>query len=204
MTPTRADAQMVLDFWFGDGLTLGWPSASRSDLWFGGGPALDRQIEQAFGDQVRAAVDGGLAEWEARPAERLALIILLDQFTRNVFRGSPQAFAGDSRACALTLDALNRQWHRELPPVGQVFLAMPLMHAESMAMQDLCVAHFESLLTGTSETLRILLQGHLGAAIEHRSIIAAFGRYPHRNAVLGRASTDAELSWLRNGKRFGQ
>jgi uncharacterized protein (DUF924 family) len=204
MVPASPDAQAVLDFWFGDGLTLGWPSASRSDLWFGGGAELDRQIEQTFGNQVRTAVDGGWVDWEAQPAERLALIILLDQFTRNVFRGSALAFSGDPRACALARDAWDRHWDRDMPLVAQVFLAMPLMHAESLAMQDLCVTRFERLLAESPDAMGEKLQGHLDAAHEHRAIIAAFGRYPHRNTVLGRVSTDAELEWLRNGKRFGQ
>lgn len=204
MRSARADAQAVLDFWFGDGLALGWPGTSRSELWFGGGASLDRQIEQAFGSLVRAAVDGGLADWEAQPADRLALIILLDQLTRNVFRGSARAFAGDPRACSLALDALDRHWDRDLPTVCKVFLAMPLMHAESLATQDRSVAQFERLLAECPVQLRSKLQDHLDAAREHHAIIAAFGRYPHRNEVLGRASTDAEREWLRNGKRFGQ
>lgn len=194
----------VLDFWFGDGLSLGWPSASRSALWFGGGAELDRQIAERFGPLVQLAAAGGLAPWADHPPDRLALIVLLDQFTRNVFRGQARAFDGDARACALAIDAFDRHWDRDLPMVGQVFLAMPLMHAESVEIQHRCVAEFERMAASAPEAWQGHLQDHLKAAREHRDIVLAFGRYPHRNGVLGRASTSAEVEWLRNGRRFGQ
>ena len=200
-TPGPSD---VLTFWFGDGLDLGWPSASRSDLWFGGGPKLDRQITAQFGPAVHNAVAGGLQTWEDVPATRLALIILLDQFTRNVYRGSKQAYAGDVRAHALVKDALAMATDQQLPWAGRAFMYMPLMHTEAISHQDECVRRFTQLHADVPDALKASIQGHLTSAHEHRDIVARFGRFPYRNAVLGRTSTALEQEFLTHGPRFGQ
>ena len=199
-----ADPQQVLDFWFGDGLTLGWPSDDRSALWFGGGAALDAQIRERFGTLVDQAVDGGLADWEQPGSSRLALVLLLDQFTRNVHRGQARAFAGDGRAQRLVLQSLALDQDTALPTVGRVFFYMPLMHAESPALQDECVLLFEKLVRLSPPELQAKLAGNLRAAREHADIVTRFGRFPHRNAALGRANTPEEDHFLQNGPRFGQ
>lgn len=194
----------VLDFWFGDGLTLGWPSDDRSALWFSGGPALDEEIRTRFGPMVERALNGELTDWENSIHDRLALIILLDQFTRNVHRGQARAFAGDVRAQRLVLQSLALDQDADLPTIGRVFLYMPLMHAESPALQDECVMKFEALSRQSPPELQQKLQGNLKAAREHAEIVHRFGRFPHRNAVLGRANTAEEESFLQHGPRFGQ
>lgn len=199
-----ADPQQVLDFWLGDGLALGWPSDDRSALWFGGGAALDAQISERFGPLVDQAADGGLTDWEQPISSRLALVILLDQFTRNVHRGQARAFAGDGRAQRLVLHSLALQQDAALPLVGRVFFYMPLMHAESPALQDECVLRFEQLVRQSPPELQAKLAGNLRAAREHADIIARFGRFPHRNAALGRKNTPEEDAYLTNGPRFGQ
>lgn len=201
MNPSSRD---VLDFWLGDGLTLGWPSDDRSALWFGGGPALDAQIRTRFGALVEQALNGELTDWETSIEDRLALVILLDQFTRNVHRGQARAFAGDGRAQRLVLQSLALEQDAELVTIGRVFLYMPLMHAESPALQDECVMKFETLSRQSPPELQQKLQGNLKAAREHADIIRRFGRFPHRNAVLGRASTTEEDAFLQHGPRFGQ
>ena len=123
------NADAILDFWFADGLRTGWPAQDMSAVWFGGGAALDQEIRERFGADVMRAVNGGLRDWEPEPLSRLALIILLDQFTRNVFRGTGQAFHGDARAQRLVLRTIGSGEDRQLPWVGRVFLYMPLMHA---------------------------------------------------------------------------
>jgi uncharacterized protein (DUF924 family) len=203
-TSTAATPAEVLDFWLGDGLEKGWPTQRLGKRWFGGGAELDEDIKTRFGAAVTAALAAGLQDWERPPLHRLALVILLDQFTRNVFRGGPQAFAGDARAQQLTLQALAAGEDRQLPWVGRVFLYMPLMHAESPALQDECVARFSRLLADVPEALRQRLQGHLDYAHEHQAIIARFGRFPYRNTVLGRADTPEERDFLLKGPRFGQ
>ncbi|MFC5519487.1 DUF924 family protein [Polaromonas jejuensis] len=200
----QASAADILDFWLADGLTQGWPTKNLGPRWFGGGAALDEEIRKRFGARVLQAVAGGLQDWEAQTLSRLALVILLDQFTRNVFRGTGQAFAGDARAQRLVLDTLAHQADRQLPWVARVFTYMPLMHAEDRAMQDECVACFAQLVADAPATLKQRLQGHLGYARQHRDIIARFGRFPYRNAVLGRANTVEEETFLRKGPRFGQ
>ena len=200
----RADPASVLDYWLGDGVARGWPNADLGKKWFGGGAALDAEINEEFGPQVVSAVTGGLQHWEPLPLDRLALVILLDQFTRNVFRGSPRAFAGDARAQALVGDGIAKGLDRQLPWVGRVFFYMPLMHAEHLALQDECVRAFELLMAQAPDELKPKLQGNLDYAREHREIIARFGRFPHRNGALKRDSTPAETRYLTKAPRFGQ
>lgn len=199
-----AHPEEILEFWFGDGLSAGWPSDDRGGLWFGGGPELDRQISERFGSRVGQALDGQLTEWESGLQDRLALVILLDQFTRNVHRGHARAFAGDGRAQRLVLHSLALDQDADLPTIGRVFLYMPLMHAESPALQDECVLKFEALVRQSPPALQQKLQGNLKAAREHADIVHRFGRFPHRNAVLGRSSTPEETEFLTHGPRFGQ
>jgi uncharacterized protein (DUF924 family) len=203
-TPLPEPALQVLDYWLGDALQRGWPSESRSALWFGGGKAQDEAITQRFGVLVEQALDGELPDWESSPLGRLALVILLDQFTRNMFRGQGRAFSGDARAQALVRDAVQRGWDLKLPGAGAVFLYMPLMHAEDLALQDECVRCFESLLARSPAERQKDLQGNLAFAQQHRDIIARFGRFPYRNAAMGRSSNAEEEEFLRNGPRFGQ
>ncbi len=206
-TPFQANsapAQAVLQFWLGDALELGWPSASRSKLWFGGGATLDDMVRERFGALVEQAMQRGLADWEAHPMDCLALILLLDQFTRNVYRGQARAFAGDARAQALVADALARGWDDAMPLAGAVFLYMPLMHAEDIALQDECVRRFERLLLRAPAERVKDLQGNLDFARQHRDIMLQFGRFPYRNATLNRKSSAQEEAFLRDGPRFGQ
>lgn len=204
--PLANAAQRILDFWLGDGLTntAGWPSDDRSKLWYSGGAALDQQIQDLFGKQVGQAVNGHLNEWDQNPQSLLALVILLDQFTRNVYRGQAQAFAGDSRAQALVHAAIVGQKDLQLPFVGRVFLYMPLMHAENLSLQDLCVHQFTQLHQQAAPELKAQTQNNLKFAQQHRDIVAQFGRFAHRNKALGRVNTPAEDVFLLNGPRFGQ
>lgn len=208
-------AQAVLDFWFADGLALGWPSVDMNPRWFGGGAALDQEIREQFGPWVEAALAGGLREWEKDSADdfspgslqggaRLALVILLDQFSRNMFRGTAHAFAGDARAQKLVGESLAQGLDARLPWVARVFLYMPLMHAEQLALQDECVRRFGALAAQVPVELQAQLASNLDFARKHRDIVARFGRFPYRNAVLGRESTAAEREFLKSGPRFGQ
>lgn len=194
----------ILNFWFADGLQKGWPSTDMKELWWGGSKGLDATVKEKFGDLVNEALAGGLKAWEAQPLSRLALVLLLDQFTRNVFRRSPQAFAGDGRAQQLVTDGLAKGWDRQLPQVGRVFFYMPLMHAENLALQDECVSRFSQLLADSPEERKQNLQGNLDFAVQHRDIVARFGRFPHRNIALDRISSPEEETFLKTGSRFGQ
>jgi uncharacterized protein (DUF924 family) len=208
MTDTHPDiptaALDVLDFWFGDGLLRDWPSQDRNALWFGGGPAQDDAIRERFGALVDEALDGGLTDWETDPRSRLALIVLLDQLSRNVHRGQRRAFDGDTRAQHLSRRSLAEGLDATLTPAGRVFLYMPLMHAENLPLQDECVARFQQLVDTSPATLRDKLANNLRFAVLHRDIVARYGRFPHRNAVLGRTPTPEEVAFLKDGPRFGQ
>lgn len=202
--PRLERSQGVLDYWFEDGLNLGWPSRNLNPFWFGKNVERDRHIDTQFGDVVRLALDGGLDHWKGTPSSRLALIILLDQFTRNVFRGTASAFAGDARAAELVISGFAQGMDTLLPWIGRTFFLMPLMHAEDLALQDEGVARYTELRDAAPADLRGKMADQLESANEHRDIVARFGRFPHRNAALGRASTPEEAEFLRNGQRFGQ
>ncbi|MDZ4126040.1 MAG: DUF924 family protein [Hydrogenophaga sp.] len=199
--PTASD---VLDFWFGDGLQLDWPSQDHNELWFGGGPAQDEAIRQRFGPLVDEALNGGLIEWETEPRTRLALIVLLDQLSRNVHRVQRREFDVDARAQRINRRSIAEGMDTTLTPAGCVFLYMPLMHAEHLALQEECVARFQKLVDSSPEGLRDKLNSNLRFAVVHRDIVAQYGRFPYRNAVLGRESTPEEDEFLKNGPRFGQ
>ena len=203
-TPLPPVAAEVLRYWLADGVEQDWPSTQMSKRWFGGGVEQDAEIDAEFGPLVAAALDGDLVDWESSPLTRLALVIVLDQFTRNVFRGQAKAFSGDARAQQLVLQSLALDQDQALPRVGRVFFYMPLMHAEALALQDECVSRFEALVKDSPPELTETLQGNLRYAREHRDIIQRFGRFPHRTAAMGRSSTPEEITFLETGPRFGQ
>lgn len=198
----------VLDFWLGDGVQHGWPTQDLSKRWFGGTTALDEEIKSCFGPRVLQALNGELGDWATTartPAlGQLAQLILLDQFTRNVFRGQGHAFSGDEHAQQLVQQAIADHADQQLPWVGRVFMYMPLMHAENLTLQTECVARFAQLVGDAPKNLEKQLQGNLDFAREHEEIIIRFGRFPYRNAALGRASTAEEEKFLATGPRFGQ
>ena len=187
---TEPDA--VLDFWFGppDAPGFGWPR----EAWFRGGPAFDA-LCRPFAPAVEEAAAGGFDDWRWRPRPCLALILLLDQFPRNIYRGTARAFAGDARARELARFALARGFDRAAPGALRTFFYLPLEHSEALADQELAVRLFDA---------------HEGAQAReagrrHREIIRRFGRFPHRNAALGRPSTPEEEAFAADpGNRFGQ
>lgn len=202
---TLAESRAVLEFWLQDALTLGWPRAPEAiKRWFSGGAKLDAEIAQRFGALTDEAVAGGLSHWEPHPLDRLALVIVLDQFTRNIHRGTAQAFAGDARTQPLVLHALGRGWDRQMPLAGRLFFYLPLGHAETLALQQECVRRMRGLLADAGPENSKDVQASVDSAEEHRDIVARFGRFPHRNAALGRTSTGDERQFLQDGPRFGQ
>ena len=203
-TTPVATPEQVLEFWLGDGIEKDWPTQDLGERWFGGGAELDAEITARFGGAVDKALAGGLRDWEQTLLHRLALIILLDQFTRNIFRGSARAFSGDTRAQQLVRQTIAAGEDAQLPWAARIFLYMPLMHAESPPLQDECVARFTRLVDDAPEALKQRLRGNLDYAHQHRDIIARYGRFPYRNAALGRADTPEEQDFLRKGPRFGQ
>lgn len=199
-----ARIEAVLEFWFGDES----PAAVEASWkrWFRGGEATDREIRSRFAGLVEAARRGELAAWRATSRGRLALVILLDQFGRNLYRGTAAAFAADAEALALALDGIETGLDRALSPLERVFLYMPMQHAESREVQQRSVATYAALAdVDAPEHVRSVLRSSADYARQHRDIIERFGRFPHRNAVLGRPSTAEELEYLDAGApTFGQ
>lgn len=182
------NAAEVLDFWFGPA-----PLAPRRE-WFVKSAEFDEEIRQRFGALVDRALAGPLG-WGADAPSVLAEVIVLDQFTRNLFRGQAHAFAGDARALQLALRLFDSGQHLSLHPLQRWFACMPLEHAEDLALQDRCVALFEALVAEAGEHTEAL-KGALDYAHKHREVIRQFSRFPHRNVALGRVSTEAELAYL--------
>lgn len=198
--PTADD---VLDFWFRDEAS-GRMDLPQSKRWFQGGSKLDRELTERFGPALKLARAGKLDHWRDSASGTLALIILLDQFNRNINRGTAEAFAGDTQALSLCHHAIDMGYPSRWPITHQVFCYMPLEHDESVESQERSVALFSELLEQAPPALQDYAKGTLDYARQHKEIIDRFGRYPYRNEVLDRDSTPEEIEWLANGKRFGQ
>jgi len=189
------DPAEVIEFWIGD--RSDEPAGpERFARWFGVDPAVDVEIRQRFGPLVDEALSGGLVDWESVPLSRIALIIALDQFTRNLFREDSKSFAGDVRALSLvqrwdtvTLDALH--------PLERYFVLLPWMHSERLEDQLAGERAYECAIREVSAVFRPCFEQGLDFASKHRRVIERFGRFPHRNAALGRESTSEEIAFMR-------
>jgi uncharacterized protein (DUF924 family) len=201
---SNSESTEVLNFWFGEDCNNpDWKADNRR--WYSGGDSFDFSIRERFARLVERALAGDLANWERSPGSVMALIILLDQFTRNIFRGSPRAFEGDERARSVLNTALKKGFDLALSYKERCFIYMPLEHSESLADQQRCVELFEALLAEAPAAYHANIGSSLNFAIKHRDIIGEFGRFPHRNEILGRLATPGEIRYLADGgARFGQ
>jgi uncharacterized protein (DUF924 family) len=182
----------VLDFWF---LPLAHPDHGKSrEVWWSGPAEFDAEIRQRFSAAFERAIGGAFDHWRQSPDGALALILLCDQFPRNMHRRSAHAFAGDGKALETARLALARSYPTAFNLTLRLFLYMPFQHSEALVDQELGCALFAAF--DDAETMK--------HAIEHRDLIVRFGRFPHRNDVLGRVCTEEELDYLKDGKRFGQ
>jgi uncharacterized protein (DUF924 family) len=187
VTKPPPEALSVLAFWF---------DPAHETQWFKRDAAFDAQIRERFGHHVDAAVEGKYKDWPVTPSGWLALLIVLDQFPRNIYRNDPRAWAQDPLAQRIVVSGLEEGFDRQLPPIQRVFAYMPLQHAEDLGLQRRCVHLFEALVDGVPNDEREKYADFLDYARRHESIIERFGRFPHRNAVLGRTSTPEELAYL--------
>jgi len=184
------DAQEVLDFWFLPASSAGH-GRQRAE-WFRKDDAFDAAIRERFGAAIDHAIAGGLREWDGQgPRGVLARILVLDQFTRNAYRGAPESFAGDALALGAARQMVESGAHLDLSPWERSFVYMPFEHAEDARMQEQSVDLFTELAVAHEG-----FGASLDYAHRHRGVIARFGRFPHRNAILGRASTPEELAYL--------
>jgi len=186
------DFEAVLQFWFGDDDPIG----VQQGKWFQKSEPFDQDLRERFAGTYAAAVAGELDDWAQAPRSALARIVVLDQFSRNLFRGSPRTWAQDPVALAAARAAIAAGHDAALRPVERSFVYMPFMHAEDVAAQDECVALFERLAAAVPVDRREPFAGTLKYAVIHRDIVARFGRFPHRNAVLSRDSTPEEIEFL--------
>lgn len=192
----QAPWQDLLHWWFGQGTSASEIAAEKQRLWFGYRAEQDDEARQRFGALVEQALNGELQDWAELPEGWLALVLLLDQLPRMIHRNTPKAFAGDERAQQLVRDGLAHGGDMLLAPIQRVFIYLVLEHAENLATQDLAVAHFTALRDIADEAEQPLFVGFLDYAERHREVISRFGRFPHRNAILGRESSDAEQLFL--------
>lgn len=187
----------LLDLWFGDDPDDSAVAAAKKDLWWGHSPETDEMLREKFGDASVAAGVGVLHHWTGSPQGRLALILLLDQIPRAVHRGLPQAFAYDADARDVASQGLASGADRLLRPIQRLFFYLPFEHSEELEDQERSVALFRELAASVPDTDRETFEFFLDYAVRHHEIVARFGRFPHRNAVLGRASTPEEMEFLR-------
>lgn len=183
----------ILMFWFGPLDDQGLSKDQQHGLWFKSSQSTDERISELFGAAVDRAIRGELDSWARSERGLMALILLLDQFTRNIYRGTPQAFSGDPGALALAQAAIADNHHLKIPLIHRVFLYLPLEHSETSEDQNRCVALFEEMATATGLEQ---MTGFTRYAVAHRDVIAQFGRFPHRNSILGRPSTPAEEAYM--------
>lgn len=184
-------AAEILAFWFGA------PPHAARDAWFRKDAAFDGEIRERFGAALAAGIAGAFGQWCTTPHGSLARVVLLDQLTRNAFRGTPEQFAGDKGALATASDAVDRGFDKALDAHERSFLYMPFEHSERLEMQDRAVELFTTLAAETG------IDAPLPWAHKHRDVIRRFGRFPHRNAILGRESTPEERAFLEQpGSRF--
>lgn len=195
----------ILSFWFKEQALSAPQIDHRMDIWFGEDPDFDDQIETAFADDVNSACKGKLDHWAAEPHGRLALIILIDQFRRNIYRNTAKAFSQDKLALKLCVEGAMEKKDKGLTPIQKVFFYMPLQHAESRKVQAKSVELYNRLAESVSPTYQETFLTVAQFAELHKDIIDQFGRFPHRNELLGRANTPEEDEYLAgDSPDFGQ
>lgn len=195
LLPDRAAE--VLDYWFGVLPSPDYFPEDKMSLWLGGSPEIDRQIADTFSQDVLNARRGDYNSWRSTPRGRLALVILLDQIPRHIYRNTPQAFSSDPMARGLVIEGIQNREDTQLYPVERAFFYLPLEHSEDLAMQNMSVAEYQRLLGEAPFDLKPEMQDFLDYAVAHRQQIARFGRFPARNSILGRKSTPEEMLYLR-------
>lgn len=187
------DYQEILDFWFGDGPT---PPPAKRKLWFKKSEQTDRLIEQKFADTLERAAVGQLDGWADEDEGLVALVVVLDQFPRNIYRGTPRSFAYDEKARSLTHRAIDAGADLRLGPFKRQFLYLPLMHSEDLTEQKLSMKKYRELADGVAAEHKEHFETVYDFADRHFRIIQEWGRYPHRNDILGRQSSEAEEAFL--------
>jgi uncharacterized protein (DUF924 family) len=192
-----ANPEEIIEFWFGGGVDPVAVSEGQSSLWWGKSEETDRTILERFGATLEQAAAGELNDWCETPRGTLALIIVLDQFTRVIHRDTGRMYENDPRATDLCTQMIDGGTDEKLPPIQRVFGYMPLMHAESLELQERGVQAFQQLAEKVEEGSRAPFESFVKFAIMHRDIVARFGHFPHRNELVGRETTAEEAEFLK-------
>ena len=192
--------EKILEFWFGTFPNAWTGDESKYDMWFKNGAAYDTEIFSSFGSDYFRAVEGELDHWVESPRGRLALIILFDQFSRHIHRGTAEAFAQDQKSQQLCIDGIGAGDDLNLHPVERSFFYLPLEHAEDIGLQNLGVEAFTQLVLDVPEQYRKPFEAALEWAEKHRYVIERFGRFPELNGILGRESTEDEIEFIQEGE----
>lgn len=187
----------ILHYWFGAPEKETLPSEHATWIWFSSDAELDKEITLLFQGALEKAIAGEYNEWAHTPRGALALIILLDQISRHVYRGTPQSFAQDARALEVCLESIEHSLDHQLSLIERVFFYSPLMHSENLEIQNLSVRAYQVLAAISFEEVRPMFQRFLERAVKHRDIIRQFGRFPDRNVILSRSSTEQEKEFLK-------
>ncbi|WP_279246699.1 DUF924 family protein [Candidatus Litorirhabdus singularis] len=192
----------ILEYWFGQLDPMGMAVAPQQQLWFKSSSTTDDYIRDHFLNLIEAALKDELTVWRDTLPGSVALVLLLDQFTRNVFRATPKSFSGDLLALKICRRLVSSGQHLKLPLSHRVFIYIPYEHSESLSVQDEGVALFDQLLTQCPQAAHQAVAGFRQYAVAHRDVIFKFGRFPHRNAILQRQSTAEELEHLQQHGGF--
>jgi len=201
----QARIEQILAFWFKEQELTAPQIDRRMDTWFGEDAVFDHEIEKEFSDDVERACNSELDHWADEPQGRLALIILIDQFRRNLYRGTAKAFSHDKVALKLCVEGAMERKDKGLTPIQRVFFYMPLQHAESRKVQAKSVELYDRLAESVSPTLQETFLTVAQFAELHKDIVDQFGRFPHRNSLLGRENTPEENEYLAgDSPDFGQ
>ncbi len=192
----RQDIDSILEFWFGHGRTATEVAEEKTALWWSKNDRTDREITRRFAATTEAATTGKLDHWGESPRGLLALIICTDQFPRNMHRDSPKAFSRDSLALGFAKQCVDSGAARQLRPIERVFAYLPFEHSEALAEQQRSIALYQTLANNAAADEAELFDGYLQFARRHYDIIERFGRFPHRNQILGRSSTGEEQTFL--------
>lgn len=193
---TSNDYESVLAFWFGDLDATGCAPAENVKQWWKKDAAFDAHCRERFEGLHNAIMAGEREDWRSTPRGCLAYVIVLDQFSRNMFRGTPKMFASDARAQVAVCTGIDQGFDDELRLDERVFFYMPLMHAEDIGLQDRCISTFGGFCDELDGELKARVDKNLRYAHQHRDIVARFGRFPHRNELLGRESSAEEAEFL--------
>lgn len=199
------DSDAILEYWLDTAESNSAAANERGKLWYGSDPVIDQHMGKLFGETLSRAESDQLDNWVLDPRSGLALVILLDQFSRNIYRGQPDAFKNDRKARATARQMIDLGTHLQLSFIGRAFLYHPFEHSELLEDQDTSVILFTELAENCPEEWQKQMHNFLAYAEKHRDIIRQFNRFPHRNAVLGRESTEEEVVFLEKDKRsWGQ